>query len=100
MKPKRIEKVIIAKAFVGHMTILTLNFRLPAARPMGIKLLYLEAIHSEEIGHSNFNKLIYDTYRNIVGSLLMHQQKHSRLSVENKFRYLNEQVFEGHTVAM
>lgn len=60
--------VIIIKAFVGHMTILTLHFRLPAARPMGIKLLYLEATHSEEIR----GKLICDTYRNIVGSLWMH----------------------------
>lgn len=45
MKPKRIEKVIMTKAFVGHMTILTHYFRLPGARPMVIKLLYLEATH-------------------------------------------------------
>lgn len=62
----------MTKAFVGHMTILTHYFRLPGARPMVIKLLYLEATHSVAIGRNNFNKLIYDTYRHIVGSLWMH----------------------------
>lgn len=69
MKSKRSKKVFILNAFVGHMMISHIISGSWLPDTWEFKFLYLEATNSVEIGCSRFSKLIYNTYKNTVGSL-------------------------------